>query len=78
MKALEFIQIKYMFGDEIKTVDLKSNPQVTKLDVTGPGMAEIHYTGGLVEFVVSSQMTAMCKFDKSKIETIDMDIARVS
>lgn len=78
MKALKLISIEYRLGEFLRKFTLGSNPGIEEIMLTGPGMAEIHYTDGLVDMIVSDQMVITVKPDTSKIETIDMGIASVS
>ena len=78
MKTAEIIQIEYRLGDEVRKISLSVNIGVDKIILTGPGMAEILHSDGLIDMIVSDQMVLTLKADTSKIETIDMDVARVS
>ena len=78
MKTAEIIQIEYRLGDTVRKFSLSTNPGISKIVCTGPGMAEIFHTDGLIDSIVSDQMVLTGIVSGSKIEAIGMDIARVS
>ena len=78
MKTAEIIQIEYRFGDTMRKLSLSTNPGISEIVCTGPGMAEIFHTDGLIDSIVSDQMVLTGIIKGGKIETPDMsDIARV-
>ena len=77
MKAPEVILVEYSIGGVFTTIK-STDPDVIKITDPAPGIVRVTYENNITEVIVSDQMVVRYKTDASMVETIDMDIARVS
>ena len=77
MKAPEVIAVEYGLGGE--SVEIKStDPGVIKITDVEPRLTKVDYENNITEVIVSDQMVVRYRVDATLVETIDMDVARVS
>ena len=77
MKMPKVIQVTYGLGGQIFDI-LEASTNVINITDPAPGIVRVNYENNVTEVIISDQMIVKYKVDDSKIETIDMDVARVS